>query len=184
MKWNAVLLDLKLTASFGPYVQLLNVAQIQRKFDRMISIVEHKYSLVGEGSNLSGLPDECSDTEKCLYKMAVFMLKTASMKAEKKAKDLKRKTAMLAHETVILCKDNMKSEPLSDVSMSTDQSSQDKKRKYERKENKRTVSEEYLEMKRETAARRHYDSERIDKLTDDINDIKELLRKLVKNNDD
>ncbi len=87
---------------------------------------------------------------------------------------------MLKHEAIILGKDDDK-EPLSDISMTSDQGSHEKKRKYEHHAPQKSLVDEFFDIKRDCKRK---ESERIDKLTEDITDIKKILVKLVKDNDD
>ena len=75
---------------------------IKKKWDRISSLVDSKFSISSEGANLSGLEEEPTEIEKLVLDMLKERYETAKAKDEQKAKDKIRNEKMLTHERSIL----------------------------------------------------------------------------------
>lgn len=75
---------------------------LKKKWDRISSAVEVKYSLSEEGSNLSGLEEAASETDKLIICMLRERFELSRLKDEQKAKDSERNEKMLTHEKFVL----------------------------------------------------------------------------------
>jgi hypothetical protein len=69
-KKNMILLELKNHPAFEGLASKLTLGGITAKFGRMEKELLAKYSLDGEGSNLSGLPNALSKVNELVYKVA------------------------------------------------------------------------------------------------------------------
>ena len=85
-----VLNEIKNHPSFAGEEHKLTVGGISAKYNRLEQMVLVKYSLSGEGSNLSGLPANPPRIEELVYKMLKEKMETEVRKDQKKKKDIDR----------------------------------------------------------------------------------------------
>jgi hypothetical protein len=99
-KWGLVSQELSLHGSFAEFKldAKKSVETFKKKYSRLRSDVEKRYSLTEEGANLSGLPETASEVEQILYNIIVDQLTTEREKAVVTAKQKKREASMLTHE--------------------------------------------------------------------------------------
>jgi hypothetical protein len=98
LKWKLVRDDITEHESFKSTGVDLNVEQIKKKFTRLYTAVKVKYSIEGEGSNLSGLPEDAPLPESVLIKMIKEVYEKSEGVEKKKVVKDQRNKQMLAHE--------------------------------------------------------------------------------------
>lgn len=108
-KFNSISLKLRLDSAFIGR-EFLDGAALKKKWDRISSLVDSKFSISSEGANLSGLEEEPTEIEKLVLDMLKERYETAKAKDEQKAKDKIRNEKMLTHERSILLRQDKKVE--------------------------------------------------------------------------
>jgi hypothetical protein len=100
-KWEDVTKELFNHCNYLNCVKL-NGGSVKKHYDRLARIVNDKFSLTTEGSNLSGLPEQASDNDKMIYDLLVERMRLEKDKELSKEKDKQREDTMLTHEKNIL----------------------------------------------------------------------------------
>lgn len=100
-KFNAVSLKLRVDSAFIGR-DFLDGAALKKKWDRLCSLVDAKYSISSEGANLSGLEEEPSEVEKLVLDLLKERFETKKAKDEQTLKDKIRNEKMLTHEKSML----------------------------------------------------------------------------------
>ena len=100
-KFNAISLKLRVDSAFIGR-DFLDGAALKKKWDRMSSLVDAKYSISSEGANLSGLEEEPSEVEKLILDLLQERFDTKKAKDEQSLKDKIRNEKMLTNEKTML----------------------------------------------------------------------------------
>lgn len=100
-KFNNISLKLRVDSAFAGR-EFLDGAALKKKWDRISAIVDAKYSISEEGSNLSALEEEPSDLDKLVLDLLKERFETKKAKEEQAVKDKIRNDKMLTHEKYML----------------------------------------------------------------------------------
>ena len=131
-KFNAI--SRKITADQAFSGGQLDGAALKKKWDRIASTIDSKFSISAEGSNLSGLDEEPSEIEKLVLQMLKERFESAKAKEDQKVKERERNQKMLTHERNMIARQDKYSDfssntPSDEVSDCSDGSSKTTKKR-------------------------------------------------------